>query len=107
MHSLRDLDYVKLEHVYEALNPDAPAIRIGSITLHDDGCTIAKIQWNHDTGEVIDLFVKSAYRREGWATRLFRFAQAGYDVKHSKQRTRDGQAWALSLGEELPDWEPI
>ena len=74
--------------------------------VDDQGKRVGRLSFDRQTGEVLHLFVDPDYRRCGIATALFRMAQALGAVQ-SHQRTDDGQAWALSLGEPLPTWDRI
>lgn len=71
-----------------------------------NGVDLAHVEWDRDTGECMRLWVHPSRQREGIATRLWREAQ-GRGAVHSKDRTLVGQAWALSLGDELPPWHIV
>lgn len=66
---------------------------------------VACICWRTDTGEIQRLWVREGLRREGIATRLYRAAQfiTGGQLRHSAWRTNDGELWALSLHQPLPE----
>lgn len=84
------------------------------ITAHDNGRQIGHLEWHP---EVEDIFVEEPYRRQGIATQMWNHAEhmseqfTGTVMRplHSAQRTREGQAWALSVSnpEELPEWERV
>jgi ribosomal protein S18 acetylase RimI-like enzyme len=64
---------------------------------------IARLKLEAD-GTCYGIWVNAEHRRKGHATTLWRYAQAnGYAPKHSAERTVDGQAWAASLNEPLPE----
>lgn len=64
---------------------------------------VGTISWDIESGEVVELIVHQDYRRQGIATKLWVLAKKSGAV-HSEWRTKEGQAWALSLGEQLPKW---
>ncbi len=78
----------------------------------EDGHVVAHISWNEYTGQIWGLGVNDAkdakgrwiYRRHGIATILYLLAR---DIEprlhHSAMRTDDGENWARSLGEPLPE----
>jgi hypothetical protein len=68
---------------------------------------LGSVSWSHKGGEV--LGIHSAVRRQGIATSLWHEAKrvAGETrgvttPRHSSFRTKEGEAWARSLGERLP-----
>lgn len=88
-----------------ALLEDGSAnVEVAGFRLEDEaGRLVGRIEWRLDDGEVIDLLVAEAHRRQGVATRLWRLAEER-GARHSRWRTIDGQRWALSLGDPLPEW---
>lgn len=54
--------------------------------------------------EVKDIIVAPEHRRKGVATGMWNYAkQQGFNPEHSDSRTVDGDAWASSTGEHVPD----
>jgi GNAT superfamily N-acetyltransferase len=81
-------------------------VRVLSITIElSKGA--AYIEWE-PSGELYYIKVPVEYRRQGIATQLWKSAQqyalhSGLPTpSHSEYRTNEGDAWAKSLGEELP-----
>jgi len=70
----------------------------------DSPNSVGYVTLNRENREALELYVSTDYRRQGIATRLWAYAREHYDAQHSTDRTVDGQAWALSLGVELPRW---
>jgi hypothetical protein len=72
-----------------------------------DGTRIAWISWQEYTGEIKYIEVRKDqfhnYRRRGIATALLKLAREYAPIKHATDRTPDGERWAQSLNEELPD----
>lgn len=80
---------------------------ITTIELTTDLGTIARLKLEAD-GTCYGIWVDRQHRRQGHATTLWRYAQAaGFNPKHSAERTVDGQAWAASLDEPLPELIPV
>ena len=71
--------------------PDAPYKQaVGVLHLHPDG-------------EIGYLIVHEDFQRQGVATELMQRARAaGVEVKHSAVRSVAGDAWAHSVGGEIP-----
>lgn len=64
---------------------------------------VAHFKWHEYTHKIEGVWVSPRFRRNGIATALFMMAREMYpDIHHSAMRTNDGEAWALSLGEPLP-----
>jgi ribosomal protein S18 acetylase RimI-like enzyme len=67
----------------------------------------AFIEWEPN-GELFYIKVPEKNRRQGIATRLWNEAKEFQQtrnlppLKHSEYRTKDGDAWAQSFGEQLP-----
>ena len=73
-----------------------------TIEIKKVGQIIARLKLEAD-GTCYGIWVDRQHRRQGHATSLWRYAQAaGFNPKHSAERTVDGQAWAASLNEPLP-----
>lgn len=81
-------------------------LKVFKLTLEIDKELIGHLVWEEDSGEIYKLWVQSAYRRKGYATELWNRAK-NYPIKpkHSAWRTNEGEAWALSTGDELPPRE--
>lgn len=74
---------------------------------------VGQISWSPRHGEIKDIFVEKPFRRQGLATELFRQAHHmstqfdGIPVpQHSEHRTEEGDAWARSVGGEVPKLKP-
>lgn len=79
---------------------DLPITTLELLTLEG---TVARLKLEAD-GTCYGIWVETSQRRKGYATFLWRYAQFhGYAPKHSAERTVDGQAWAASLNEPLPE----
>ena len=86
--------------------------KIGSLhylEAHKDGEVVGKLNWEHPKGNISGLHVSSSHRRTGIGTALWkeanRIAGSNKDVPAPKitgDRTKDGEAWARSLGIRLP-----
>jgi len=80
-----------------------------AVQLEDDA---AYIEWE-PSGELYYIKVPVEYRRQGIATRLWKSAQDYAThfglpaLSHSQYRTNEGDAWAKSLGENLPPRIPV
>jgi len=56
------------------------------------------------SGYVKDIRVGEPHRRKGIATGMWNYAkQQGLNPEHSDSRTKDGDAWAKTTGDPLPD----
>lgn len=54
--------------------------------------------------EIKDIIVDPEHRRKGIATGLWNYAKAqGFNPEHSDSRTPEGDAWAESTGDYVPD----
>lgn len=59
------------------------------------------LMWFHH-GEILTVQIDPAYRREGFASRMFEIAkQFEPNLHHSHELTEDGQAWSKSVGASL------
>jgi hypothetical protein len=55
-------------------------------------------------GEVKDIRVGEPFRRKGVATGMWNYAKSqGFNPEHSDSRTEEGDAWAASTGDHVPD----
>lgn len=55
-------------------------------------------------GDVKDIRVGEPFRRKGVATGMWNYAkQQGLNPEHSDSRTPDGDAWAKTTGDHVPD----
>jgi len=80
---------------------------VGKLEAFQDDFRVGLMHWDMVTGECLTVFTHQGYRRQGIATRMWSYAREIYGVEHSRERTVDGQAWALSLGEILPPWSRV
>lgn len=70
---------------------------------------VGYIEWDMDDGEIGKIFVGTPYRRLGVATHMWETAQEWADEhnetppEHSSRRTKEGDAWAQSVGGRVPD----
>lgn len=70
------------------------------------------MQWSDNTGELQHIMVNHDARRQGIATALWNRAQQLSGERgitaptHSSKRTKEGDAWAKSVGGELPKRKP-
>ena len=78
-------------------------VQVLKLQLRIDNELIGHLVWEVSTGDIYKLWVQSAHRRKGYATELWNEAQQ-YEIKpkHSAWRTDSGEAWAISIGGELP-----
>ena len=86
---------------------DLREVDVTTLMAYQGDVNVGRIQWVSDSGEIVHLYVTRESRRQGVATRLFHKSSREYGVTHSGQRTRDGEAWARSLGTELPPLDPM
>jgi hypothetical protein len=55
-------------------------------------------------GDVKDIRVGEPHRRKGVATGMWNYAkQQGLNPEHSDSRTKDGDAWAATTGDFVPE----
>ncbi len=65
---------------------------------------VGHISWNEFTAEIWGIEVRADLRRQGIATMLYLLArQREPRLHHQATRTDDGDAWARSLGDPLPE----
>jgi GNAT superfamily N-acetyltransferase len=80
----------------------------GLNAIGEDDYSKGWMQWDDKTGELQHIFTNWDERRQGIATQMWNRAQRLASERgitapvHSKMRTNDGNAWAKSLGVELP-----
>lgn len=81
--------------------------RGGAISAMHQGREIGSIDWNtdQDVSRIGSVDVHRDYRRQGIATDLYHRAgeAAGRPLVHSHERTDAGNAWAHSVGGEIPE----
>jgi GNAT superfamily N-acetyltransferase len=101
---------MKLAHTHKTytakrLEDGRTNVLLHQLTATDlDGSEIGRIVWHDSNGEIEKLFVVPSHRRKGIATSLFNIAQwLNPAPKHSAWRTDDGDAWAKSITNELPE----
>lgn len=69
---------------------------------------MGQMSWHPESGEIMSLEVKNQHRRKGVATSLYNYAhQVASEKKlaaprHSATRTPEGDAWAKSVGGNVP-----
>lgn len=83
-------------------NPEDHLVE-ASITDSFGRLKMGHLSWS-PTGRISDIYVPVHSRRKGIATKMYEYAQSlGVgEPEHSEQRTDMGEAWAQSLGEDLP-----
>jgi GNAT superfamily N-acetyltransferase len=70
---------------------------------------IGTLEWAKGTGKIHEVLVMKPHRRKGIATALLAQAKQAAQEKglkepvHSERRSDDGQAWAASTGDPLPE----
>ena len=75
-----------------------------TLVATENGERIAYLSWHWYTHEIKGIKVREDRRRQGIATWLLREARREVpDIHHSAIRTEDGDAWAKSLHEPLPE----
>lgn len=79
------------------------------VKLYDKGKSVGRLEWSDKTGEILAVDVNAEYRRRGLATKMLRLAEQSRkkypDVvapAHSRDRTPAGEAWARSVGGDIP-----
>lgn len=79
------------------------------IDLFNSGGAVGYIEWDKDTGEIEKVFVGKPYRRQGLGTELWELAvkhaekHGTVEPEHSSRRTKEGDAFARSIGGHIPD----
>lgn len=79
------------------------------ISLSNNAGAVGYIEWDIDDGEVQKIFVGTPYRRLGVATHLWELANEWAEAngatppEHSSRRTKEGDAFANSIGGRIPD----
>jgi GNAT superfamily N-acetyltransferase len=73
----------------------------------ENGTKLGRLRYSTGTGECYSLFVEPEFRRLGVATLMWdsSVVLTGVDPLHSGFRTDDGDAWASSRAEVLPERE--
>ena len=88
-----------------AFNEDGRTnVSVRSLFVFDGDQRIARLKLETD-GVCNDVWVANDYRRNGIATAMWAIAEEllGIRPRHSTNRTPEGEAWAQSLGEKLPE----
>lgn len=80
---------------------------VALIVNDDRGNRIAIFTWNDITGEIVTVRVSPDvnsvnYRRRGIATALLGIANTYIPIIHSPYRSPEGDDWAQSTGDQLP-----
>lgn len=95
--------------IYSSLYGDAPDHLVHSVRArHPDSGDVGHLYWHPGTGEIKDLLVSGEHEGKGLATRMYEVANdtaRQQDLpmpKHSQSRTRGGDAWARTVGGDLP-----
>ena len=79
------------------------------IMAHDNSGQLGRLLWNADDGEISHVYVGDKLRRRGIATDMWNEAhsEALYrgiiDPEHSSRRSQEGDAWAKSIGGDIPE----
>jgi GNAT superfamily N-acetyltransferase len=100
--NLSDIQFRYARHSYNTVNTHTLA------AVKPDGDRIGSIAWGGRTGEVFSVSTAHEYRGLGIATTLWEKAnKLASDTgiaspKHSKGRTRKGDAWAHAVGGKVP-----
>lgn len=66
---------------------------------------VGKMEWDIGTGDIQNVEVHPKHQRKGLATAMWHYAQdiSGNNVGHSPVRTDEGDAWAHSVGGDIPE----
>lgn len=74
------------------------------IIAQHKGRRVGKMEWDTGTGDIQNLEVHPRHQRKGIATAMWEHAQeiSGNTVGHSPVRSDDGDAWAKSVGGDIP-----
>lgn len=75
-----------------------------AIVAQQQGQHVGKMEWDIGTGDIVNIEVHPNHRRKGIATAMWNQAQdiTGGNVGHSETRSDDGEAWAQSVGGDIP-----
>lgn len=79
------------------------------IDLMNKKGAVGYIEWDMDSGEVEKVYVGTPYRRLGVGTHLWELAvdwakeHDQVEPEHSSRRTKEGDAFARSIGGHIPD----
>lgn len=95
--------------IYSSLYGDAPDNLVHSVRArHPEDSDVGHFYWHPKTGEIKDVLVSGEHQGKGIATRMYEVAQETAKTqglpmpKHSRSRTRGGDAWARAVGGSLP-----
>lgn len=92
----------EIRHQRATSEKDALVVLLPNGSTHKDEY-LATFTWNVFTGEIGSVKILDAnYMRKGIATALFQLANTYTKIKHSAYRTGAGDAWAHSVGGEIP-----
>jgi GNAT superfamily N-acetyltransferase len=79
------------------------------VLAHVDNKPVGKLEWAGATGKIQEVFVSKPHRRKGIATSMLEQSRTMAKEKglqtpvHSERRSDDGQAWAASTKDKLPE----
>jgi GNAT superfamily N-acetyltransferase len=79
------------------------------VLAHVDNKPVGKLEWAKGTGKIHEVFVTKPHRRKGIATAMLEQSRTIAKEKglqtpvHSERRSDDGQAWAASTKDKLPE----
>jgi len=79
------------------------------VLAHVDNKPVGKLEWAGATGKIQEVFVSKPHRRKGIATSMLEQSRTMAKEKglnppvHSERRSDDGQAWAESTKDKLPE----
>ena len=79
------------------------------VLAHVDNKPVGKLEWAGATGKIQEVFVSKPHRRKGIATSMLEQSRTIAKEKglqtpvHSERRSDDGQAWAESTKDKLPE----
>jgi GNAT superfamily N-acetyltransferase len=79
------------------------------VLAHVDSKPVGKLEWAKGTGKIHEVFVTKPHRRKGIATAMLEQSRTIAKEKglqtpvHSERRSDDGQAWAASTKDKLPE----
>jgi hypothetical protein len=97
------------KYLYEAPNKHHYEHKIIAVDPTNQA-EVGRLSWINEGGTIADIGVRPDYRRRGVATGMWNEAYRLNDVDpdivsptHSSNRTDEGDAWARSVGGELPE----
>jgi GNAT superfamily N-acetyltransferase len=79
------------------------------VLAHVDNKPVGKLEWAKATGKIQEVFVSKPHRRKGIATSMLEQSRTMAKKKglnapvHSERRSDEGQAWAASTKDNLPE----